>query len=56
MNLSKSIVLPMLGMAIMFFFIALSYFNNHIFLDKLLVCSFILTIVFIAKMRDKLNK
>ena len=55
MNLSKSIVLPMLGMAVMLFFVALSYFNNYIFLDKLLICSFILTIVFIAKMRNRFH-
>lgn len=53
MNMSKTVILPIIGMIVLVFFVTLSYMRNQIFLDKLLLCSFILTIVFIAKMRNK---
>lgn len=52
MNLSKSTILPSLGLVTMFFFIALAYFKNNIFLNELLICGLILSIIFIAKIRE----
>ncbi|WP_166959768.1 hypothetical protein [Yeosuana marina] len=55
MNHSKSTILPIAGMGLLFFFMALSYFNNSIFLKELFVCSFILGLVFIGKMRENIQ-
>lgn len=49
MQLSKSTVLPIIGLIVLTFFLALSYQNNSIFFEKLLQCSFILAILFIVK-------
>jgi membrane protein CcdC involved in cytochrome C biogenesis len=55
MNLSKSIILPTLGMATTIFFIGLSYIKNNVFFDELLICGFILSIIFIARIRETLK-
>ncbi len=52
MKSSKSTVLPILGMTALALFIAISYAYESVFLDQILICSFILSIVFIAKMRE----
>lgn len=56
MQISKSTLLPILGMVVLVIFITLSYINGAIFLDRILICSFILSIVFIAKLRESLNR
>lgn len=53
MQFSKSTLLPILGLLVFIFFIALSYFNNHIFLDKILLCSVIGGMIFFTKMRGE---
>jgi uncharacterized membrane protein len=55
MQFSNSQILPFIGISILLFFIALSYFNNHIFLDKIVLCSLILGMVFFVKMRSDNN-
>ena len=52
----KSTFLPLLGLTVLLFFIAMSYLHNSLFLDKIIVCSFILGIIFLAKMRSEINK
>lgn len=56
MKFTKSKILPVLGVLVLVFFMAMSYFNNHIFLDKIMICSFILGLVFFAKMRSESSK
>ena len=53
MKITKSKILPVTGLAVLAFFVGMSYFNNHIFLDKLVICSFILGMVFFAKMKGE---
>ncbi len=50
MHLSKSKILPIAGIFTLIAFIALSYFNGQIFMDRILVCAFILLLVFMLKM------
>jgi arginine exporter protein ArgO len=50
--MNKSILLPVMGMSTLIFFIGISWINNHVFLDKLLLCGFILTVIFIARLRE----
>jgi hypothetical protein len=52
MNLSKSKILPLTGMAILILFIVMSWLNESIFLDRILVCSFILFAIFIVNIRN----
>jgi len=52
MNLSKSKILPMTGMAMLVLFIVMSWLNGSIFLDRILLCSFILFAIFIVNMRN----
>jgi len=49
MEFSKSKILPVAGMIVLLIFIAMSYFNNHIFLDKIIICSLILGMIFFVK-------
>ena len=53
MQFSKSKVLPFLGLIVLAVFIAMSYFNNQIFLNEILVCSAIFGMVFFVKMRGE---
>lgn len=53
MQFSKSTFLPILGLIVLIFFITMSYLNNHIFLDKIILCSSILGLVFFAKIRGE---
>lgn len=53
MKFSRSQVLPFLGSIVLTFFIAISYFNNQIFLDKILLCSVILGMIYFYKMRGE---
>ena len=47
MQLSKSTLLPIVGMVVLVIFVIFCYVHESIFLDRILVCSFILSIVFI---------
>lgn len=55
MQFSKSTFLSVFGLVVLMFFIAMAYFTNHILLDKLMLCSVILGLVFFAKMRGESN-
>jgi hypothetical protein len=55
MQFSKSTLLSVMGLLVMLFFIAMSYYNNQMFLDKILVSSFILGMVFFFKILDERN-
>jgi hypothetical protein len=55
MQLSKQTISSILGLIGLVFFIALAYFNNNLFLDKLVVCSFILGLIFLIKMRGEVH-
>ncbi len=54
MQLKKKIFLPILGMVFLILLNLFSFMNGALFLDKLLACSFILTIVFVGKVRESL--
>jgi hypothetical protein len=56
MQNSRSILLPFAGMLILLLFVFMSYVNDAIFLDRIIVCAFILSIVFIGKIRESLQK
>lgn len=56
MQFSKSKVVPFLGLIVLVFFIALSYFNNSIFLKEILVCSAIFGMVLFVKMRGEVSR
>ncbi len=49
MHSSESNILPYAGIVIIIIFLAMSYFNNHIFMDQILVCGFILLLVFLLR-------
>lgn len=51
----KHMVLPILGLLVLFIFNALAYVRESVFMDTLLVCSFILTTLFIVRVRAKSN-
>lgn len=55
MKYSKSTFLRVLGVIVLGTFIFLSYVNNHIFLDKIILCSAILGMVLFAKTRGESN-
>ena len=56
MQFSKSTVLPMLGMLVLALFIWLSYTHGAIFLDRILICSLIVSVIAIAKIRENTSK
>jgi hypothetical protein len=45
----------MAGVAVLFFFLLIAYINNSVFLDRLLLCSFILFGIFILKIRENVT-
>lgn len=51
----KSIALPILGMVILLLFNTLAYVRESVFMDKLLVCTFILATIFFVRVRAKSN-
>ncbi|RZS93801.1 hypothetical protein [Aquimarina brevivitae] len=53
MQLFRSKVLPTLGLSILILFIILSYYNNHLFLDEMLHCNFILAMLILLKAGDQ---
>lgn len=56
MQLNKTIFLPILGLVFLVFLNLISFMNGALFLDRLLACSFILTFVFIARIREILSQ
>lgn len=54
-SISKSNVLPAFGLAIIIFFNSLAYLNNSIFLDKIIMGSFIVGLVLFSKVRGESN-
>ncbi len=55
MQFSKSTFLSILGLMTLIFFIAMAYLNNHVFLDKIILCSSILGLVLFSKIRGEHN-
>lgn len=53
MQFSKSTRLPLAGFVVFIFFITLSYFNNHMFLDKIILCGLIVGMIFFVKLRGE---
>jgi hypothetical protein len=53
MQFSKSTLLSILGLLVMLFIIAMSYLNGKIFLDKILVSSVILGLIFFFKILEE---
>ncbi len=56
MQLSKSTVLTMVGMFVLALFIVISIVNKSVFLDRILLCGFILSVVFIGRIRDSVHQ
>jgi hypothetical protein len=56
MQISKATILQMVGLSTLVFFIAMAYYRNHIFLDKILLCSSIFVMLYILKIRDQINR
>jgi hypothetical protein len=52
MNPIKSNILPITGVAVLVFFILTAYIHHSVFLDRLLLCSFILFGIFILKIGE----
>jgi hypothetical protein len=51
----KHLILPIIGIIILMIFNALAYVRESVFIDKILVSSFILTMVFFVRVRAKSN-
>ncbi|OBX27299.1 hypothetical protein LX77_02942 [Gelidibacter algens] len=56
MPFSKSKILPIIGLVTLLFFITISYFENHVFFDKLITCSLILGMVYFARTLGESNE
>ncbi|ALM06745.1 hypothetical protein SB49_02185 [Sediminicola sp. YIK13] len=56
MQLSKSTLLSIAGMVVLALFVTFCYVNDSIFLDRILISSFILSIVFLVKIREDLHQ
>ncbi len=55
MQFTKTTVSAILGLLVLLFFIAITYYTNPIFLDKIVLCSFILGMVFFVKLLGEGN-
>jgi uncharacterized membrane protein len=55
MQLSKSTFLSILGLLGLVFVIAMAYVNSYAFLDKIIVCTFIVGLIFLIKMRGEVH-
>jgi hypothetical protein len=55
MKLPKNMLLPILGMVVLSLFALMSYLHDSIFLDRILICSSILSVVFIGRIRDNIR-
>jgi hypothetical protein len=56
MQKSKHLVPVLLGLLIMVIMIGMSYYNQSIFLDRILLCSFIIGVVLLAKVRSGVQR
>ena len=56
MNFPKTHIYPVMGLTLLAILVLIAYMTESVFLDRLLVCSFILLFVFIGKMRENANK
>lgn len=56
MKIAKSTFLPIMGMFVLAVFNLISYVQESPLLDKILVCSFILSVVFIVRIRESINQ
>lgn len=56
MQKSKHIIPVLLGLLIMVLLIAMSYLNQSMFLDRILLCSFIVGVVLLAKVRSGVQR
>jgi hypothetical protein len=52
MQFSKPTILPVMGIILLALLIVMSYVNEALFLDRILICSVILSFVFIAKLGE----
>ena len=55
MPFSKTKILQVVGLVVLLIFIAISYFSNSFFLDKIILCSLIIGMVFFAKTLGESN-
>lgn len=51
----KKIILPILSLIFLIIFIALAYNIDYVFLDKIIICSLILGIIFLIKIINERN-
>ena len=56
MELSKKNTTTLLGLLLLLGFIALSYLEGSLFLDKILLCSFILVVVLLANLQSGVRR
>ena len=56
MQKSKHIIPVLLGLLIMVLMIAMSYLNQSMFLDRILLCSFIVGVVLLVKVRSGVQR
>ena len=56
MELSKKNTTTLLGLLLLLGFIALSYLEGSLFLDKILLCSFILAVVLLANLQSGVRR
>lgn len=56
MQKSKHIIPVLLGLLIMVLMIAMSYLNQSMFLDRILLCGFIVGVVLLAKVRSGVQR
>ena len=51
----KSIILPLLGMMALAALALVSYLHGSVYFDRIIVCTFILSVVFLGKMKEELR-
>lgn len=56
MQSSKKTTITLVGVLLIVSFIALSYWNESLFLDRILLCSFILAVALLANMRSGVRR
>jgi len=52
----KSIILPLFWGVVLLFFIAMYYFKDQIFLEKMIICSLIIGMLFFGRMIGNRNE
>ncbi|WGK65513.1 hypothetical protein [Croceiramulus getboli] len=56
MSFFKSIVLPLLGMLALAALTLVSYFEGSVYFDRIIVCTFIFSVVFLARMKEQMRE